>query len=259
MSQTAASAAKDAQDSQQQPISDKSPIRKEDIKRLKEIINEIEDDPKSYEFREPVPWRELGLNDYPEIIKKPMDLKSARSKLVKQKYGKYEDFFKDVQLIWDNCKTYNIQGSDIYKLAEDMEKLSKKAINKAREAIGIIKGKNGSRKPKAAAEESKAAKGADAEMEDEEGNDDDNKSDSEQTEADEVPFEEKVAFTEKVRRLTNEGLTRLVRKVKELCSDALEDVDAEKLHIQVDKIDKRSFGQLQTLVDENLVKGKKGK
>ena len=69
-----------------------------------------------------------------------------------------------------------------------------------------------------------------------------------------MPFEEKVAFTEKVRRLTNEGLTRLVRKVKELCSEALEDVDAEKLHIQVDKIDKRSFTALQTLVDENLVK-----
>ena len=64
-------------------VNDKSEIRREDIKRLKEIINEIEDDPKSYEFREPVPWRELGLSDYPEIIKKPMDLKTARSKLIK--------------------------------------------------------------------------------------------------------------------------------------------------------------------------------
>ena len=26
----------------------------------------------------------------------------------KGKYKKYEEFFKDVQLIWDNCKTYNI-------------------------------------------------------------------------------------------------------------------------------------------------------
>ena len=65
------------------PISDKSEIRKEDIKRLKEILNEIEEDPKSYEFREAVPWRELGLNDYPEIIKKPMDLKTTRTKLIK--------------------------------------------------------------------------------------------------------------------------------------------------------------------------------
>ena len=34
---------------------------------------------------------------------------------------------------------------------------------------------------------------------------------------DEVPFEKKVQFTEKVRRLTNEGLTRLVKKVKDIC------------------------------------------
>ena len=60
-----------------------SEIRKEDIKRLKEVINEIEDDPKSFEFREPVLWKELGLNDYPDLIKKPMDLKTARNKLIK--------------------------------------------------------------------------------------------------------------------------------------------------------------------------------
>ena len=94
--------------SSQTVIKDTSEIRKEDLKRLKDVINDIEEDPKSYEFREAVPWRELGLNDYPEIIKKPMDLKTCRSKLVKQKYKKFEDFFQDIQLIWDNCKTYNI-------------------------------------------------------------------------------------------------------------------------------------------------------
>ena len=38
-------------------------------------------------------------------------------------------------------------------------------------------------------------------------------------------------FTEKVRRLTNDGLTKLVKQVKNTCPDALEDVDDEKLHI----------------------------
>ena len=59
-------------------LTDKSDIRKEDTMKLKEILNQIEEDPKSYEFREPVPWKELGLSDYPEIIKKPMDLKTCR-------------------------------------------------------------------------------------------------------------------------------------------------------------------------------------
>ncbi len=68
-----------------------------------------------------------------------------------------------------------------------------------------------------------------------------------------MPFEKKVQFTEKVRRLTNNGLTNLVKKVKELCPDALEDVDNEKLHIKVDSLSKDNFSKLESLVDENLI------
>lgn len=38
-------------------FNEKSEIRKEDIPKLKDLLNSIEDDPKSYEFREPVKWR----------------------------------------------------------------------------------------------------------------------------------------------------------------------------------------------------------
>ena len=75
---------------------EKSEIDKADVGRLKDVLNDIEDDPKSYEFREAVPWKELGLNDYPEIIKKPMDLRTVRKNLVKTKYKRYEDFFRDI-------------------------------------------------------------------------------------------------------------------------------------------------------------------
>lgn len=39
---------------------------------------------------------DLGLLDYPEIIKKPMDLSTARKNLSKGKYRKYEEFFRDL-------------------------------------------------------------------------------------------------------------------------------------------------------------------
>ena len=55
-----------------------------------------------------------------------------------------------------------------------------------------------------------------------------------------------------MRRLTNEGLTRLVKRVKEVCPQALEDVDDQKLHIKVDDIEKDAFDKLDALVDENL-------
>ena len=43
-------------------LTEKSDIRKDDISKLKEILNQIEEDPKSYEFREPVPWK--GKNSF---------------------------------------------------------------------------------------------------------------------------------------------------------------------------------------------------
>lgn len=46
-----------------------------------------------------------------------------------------------------------------------------------------------------------------------------------------VPFDEKVKFAEDVRKLHNEGLTLLVKLVKDHCPKAIEDVDSERLQI----------------------------
>lgn len=121
-----------------------------------------------------------------------------------------------------------------------MEKLTKKLISKLKDDLGI--GKGGAKVNAKRKAESKKNDNASAEGPEEE----------EEEESEEVPFEKKVAFTEKVRRLTNDGLTRLVKKCKDLCPQAIEDVDSEKLHIKVDMIDKVSFDSLSTLVDENL-------
>ena len=43
-----------------------------------------------------------------------MDLKTVRNKLKLGKYKYFKDFFLDLQLIWDNCMEYNVEGSDIY-------------------------------------------------------------------------------------------------------------------------------------------------
>ena len=72
---------------------------------------------------------ELGLLDYPQIVKRPMDFATIKTALLKGgKFVTFEDVFNEIQLIWDNCKTYNMAGSEIYKLAEYMEKLSKRTV-----------------------------------------------------------------------------------------------------------------------------------
>ena len=58
----------------------------------------------------------MGLTDYPFIIKNPMDLGTVNNKLRDDKYRYLEQFLDDVQLVWDNCKTYNTPGTVIYLL-----------------------------------------------------------------------------------------------------------------------------------------------
>ena len=70
-------------------------------------------------------------------------------------------------------------------MAEHMEKTAKKAITKAKEQIGLIKGKSKPKKPEK--EERKAAK-EDDDMIDEDAQ----KSESEESEQEEVSFEAKV-------------------------------------------------------------------
>ena len=69
----------------------------------------------SKEFRHPVPWKSLGLADYPKVIEYPMDLNTVRKNLHIGKYKHFYEFFSDIQLIWDNAKYYNGVGSYLYK------------------------------------------------------------------------------------------------------------------------------------------------
>ena len=69
-------------------------------------------------FREPVDWQALGLFDYPQVVKKPMDLGLVKKKLNEGKYKTIHDAADDIRLIWKNCMAYNADGSDFYNLAQ---------------------------------------------------------------------------------------------------------------------------------------------
>lgn len=40
-----------------------------------------------------------------------MDLGSVLQKINEERYEHVEEFLDDTELIWDNCKSYNIKGS----------------------------------------------------------------------------------------------------------------------------------------------------
>lgn len=53
----------------------------------------------------------MGLIDYPQYIKYPMDLSTIHRKLREQRYRTVEEVLDDFQMIWDNCKVYNPPNS----------------------------------------------------------------------------------------------------------------------------------------------------
>ena len=57
-----------------------------------------------------------------------MDFSTLKKNLNDGKFITYEEFLADLQLIWDNCKLYNMIGSEIYKLAERMEKMTRREL-----------------------------------------------------------------------------------------------------------------------------------
>ncbi len=42
-----------------------------------------------------------------------MDLSTVKKKFFGLKYGNVEECLDDIQMCWDNCKTYNAEGSVI--------------------------------------------------------------------------------------------------------------------------------------------------
>ncbi len=66
-----------------------------------------------------------------------MDLATVKSKLLRGEFETCDEFLGQIQLIWDNCKTYNNKGSDIYKVCERMEKSARREITKFRAQAGL--------------------------------------------------------------------------------------------------------------------------
>ena len=58
----------------------------------------------------------MNLLDYPELIPYPMDLGTILQKLNEENYENIEEFLDDFELIWDNCKSYNIKGTVFIKI-----------------------------------------------------------------------------------------------------------------------------------------------
>ncbi len=86
-----------------------------------EVLRVLQGHQHGWVFNSPVDPVELGLPDYFEVIKKPMDLGTIRKKLENNCYHSLDDFHAHVHLTFDNAMVYNPENSVVYNMAKEMK------------------------------------------------------------------------------------------------------------------------------------------
>ena len=182
-----------------------------EIKLLEKVFEVIEKDPLAFDFLEPVDYIGLNILDYSKIIAHPMDLGTVKKNLLEHKYFNFKEFLDDINLIWSNCRTYNLPGSDIVKMANHCEKIFNKNLDK------IFRNYN---KKKV------------------------NKNDNEK-----LTPNEKVRFAEIIRQQVNETLQQIVKLLLKEAPKAIDDSDSEKFQIKLDSIECKIHDMIIKLID----------
>ncbi|KAL0895860.1 hypothetical protein ABMA27_011883 [Loxostege sticticalis] len=94
------------------------------LKSCNEILKELFSKKHSgyaWPFYKPVDAELLGLHDYFDIIKKPMDLGTVKQKMDNRAYKTATEFAADVRLIFTNCYKYNPPDHDVVAMARKLQ------------------------------------------------------------------------------------------------------------------------------------------
>nr|XP_054597252.1 bromodomain-containing protein 4 isoform X2 [Nothobranchius furzeri] len=75
----------------------------------------------AWPFYKPVDVDALGLHDYHEIIKHPMDLSTIKAKLENKQYREPQEFAADVRLMFSNCYKYNPPDHEVVAMARKLQ------------------------------------------------------------------------------------------------------------------------------------------
>ena len=190
-------------------------IGDDEIKIIEKVFEIMEKDPLAFDFLEPVDYIALNILDYPKIITHPMDLGTVKKNLLDHKYSNFKEFMEDINLIWNNCRTYNLPGSEIVKMANHCEKMFNKQLDKTF--------KNYNKRSKI------------------------NK-----TENEKLTANEKVKFGEIIRQQTNETLQQIVKLLLKEAPKAIDDSDSEKFKIKLDSIEYKVYEIIIKIIENNF-------
>ncbi|GBG65178.1 hypothetical protein CBR_g49972 [Chara braunii] len=100
------------------------------IRQSGNILRQLMQHKWAWPFLKPVDVEGLGLHDYFDVIKKPMDLGTIRDRMDATDGTRYEhpqQICDDIRLVFSNAMTYNQEGTDVYVMARTLsEKFEEK-------------------------------------------------------------------------------------------------------------------------------------
>lgn len=167
-------------------------------------------------FLEPVDWKAFGLDDYPKLIKHPMDLGTINTKIENNKYEDTEAFSSDVRLVWGNAMAFNRPGSEIYKVADKyMKQFDKKWAKFTKQGAPAE-----TSTPKTTKSTPKSSPGAD------------------------VSKSDRIKFSQLVNQLNSDELEQLVKKIEQECPIALTEESDDELEIEINNINQATLTSL---------------
>jgi hypothetical protein len=182
---------------------------------ISKLVQSFIQRPDAEPFRSPVDWKALGLYDYPQIIKKPMDLGTTKKRIADRKYKTIHQAADDVRLVWSNCMTYNADGSDFFNLAKNLAKKWEERLNKlfAEQQLDTVA------PPTTGGESSK------------------------------ISLDDKRAFARSLYKIPKEDLGKLIVEVDTKCPAALtKNAGEDECELNVDKVTPALFLDLKLFV-----------
>jgi len=77
--------------------------------------------------------------DYHDIVKRPIDLKTIKTKVKDGQIANSLEYQRDIYLMFANAMMYNVPGSDVHTMAEDMMLESEVHISSFRQTEGLVR------------------------------------------------------------------------------------------------------------------------
>jgi Bromodomain len=176
------------------------------------LVKYLCDQPESASFINPVDFRGLGLNDYPYVIKTPIDLSIISYRIKQNYYMSLDDFLSDLVLVLDNCRLYYHPDSKIVAQAEALEKSMVRFCN-----IHQISFDNAIKRFKI------------------------------EENTDSVPFKDRIELSNILKTLTLKKLELIINVIETECPQAITNMKDNTLQLRLDALDRNSFYRIKEI------------